>query len=111
MIIDRIGSVRFSATDNTMTNKHKSDFLSKFHENAKNSSDMTDTVVVPRTIFKGYLGFMAGTALLTVGSLITKPKMLSKFFSLAGTITSLYGVYAFVRPYIIRDVKGVDTKK
>lgn len=90
----------------------KHDILEKFHSAAKNSADMTDTILVPRTIFKGYLGIMAGTTLVTVGSLIAKslPKI-SKAFSLSGLAASLYGTYAFVRPFVIKDVSGVSTKK
>ena len=87
-------------------------FLDKFHTAAKNSADMTDTIVVPRTIFKGYLGIMTGTTLLTVGGLLAqKMAKISKVLSIAGLATSLYGTYAFVRPFIIKDAPGVETKK
>lgn len=87
-------------------------FLDKIHEHTKNSSDMTDTIVVPRTIFKGYLGIMAGTTLATIGSLIT-PKLpkTGKALSITGLISSLYGTYAFVRPFIIKDTAGVEHSK
>jgi hypothetical protein len=88
-----------------------SDFLEKFHEKAKNSADMTDTILVPRTIFKGYLGIMSGTTLVTLGALLGKFKTLSKTLSISGLLASLYGTYAFVRPYIIKDAKGVATTK
>lgn len=48
----------------------KESFLEKFHTKTKNSADMTDTIVVPRTIFKGYLGIMVGTTLVTLGRII-----------------------------------------
>jgi hypothetical protein len=88
-----------------------SDFLEKFHEKTKNSADMTDTILVPRTIFKGYLGIMSGTTLVTLGALLGKFKLLSKTLSITGLLASLYGTYAFVRPYIIKDAKGVATSK
>ena len=106
MRIDKISSVNFSAK-----NKKKKDFLSQFHDKAKNYADMTDTVVVPRTIFKGYLGIMVGTTLVTLGSLSVKHPKLSKFLSVAGLLSSIYGTYSFVRPYIIKDVKGVEKTK
>lgn len=90
---------------------HKKDYLSMFHEKAKNSADMTDTIVVPRTIFKGYLGIMTGTTFLTLGSLIGKYPKISKPLSIIGALTSLYGTWAFVRPFIIKDTKGVETSK
>ena len=93
--------------------KEKKDkFLEKFHTAVKNSADMTDTIVVPRTIFKGYLGIMTGTTLLTIGGLLAqKMKKTSLTLSLAGLLTSLYGTYAFVRPFIIKDAPGVEKKK
>lgn len=91
-------------------NKNKSnDILEKFYTNCRNSADMTDSILVPRTIFKGYLGIMAGTSLLTLGSILSNYKKISKSFSILGTITSLYGTWAFVRPFIIKDSKGVTT--
>lgn len=83
--------------------------LENFYTKARNSADMTDAILVPRTIFKGYLGIMAGTTLLTLGSLISKHKKTSKALSILGALTSLYGTYSFVRPYIIKDTKGVQT--
>ncbi len=92
--------------------KKKDNFLEKFHTAVKNSADMTDTIVVPRTIFKGYLGIMTGTTLLTIGGLLTqKMKKTALFLSAAGLLTSLYGTYAFVRPFIIKDAPGVEKKK
>ncbi len=106
----RINKIEQNFTANTNEPK-KHDFLNQFHERAKNSADMTDTVVVPRTIFKGYLGFMAGTALLTLGNVFNKYAKFSKTLNFAGALTSLYGTYSFVRPYIIKDCKGVETTK
>ena len=85
--------------------------LEKFYTKARNSADMTDAILVPRTIFKGYLGIMAGTTLLTLGTLLSKHKKTSKTLSILGALTSLYGTYSFVRPYIIKDAKGVLTAK
>lgn len=97
-----------SANNEQSTPRH--DLLDKFHEKARNSADMTDTLLVPRTIFKGYLGIMAGTVFVTLGGVLNKYPRTSKFFTISGLIASLYGTYAFVRPYIIRDTKGVETK-
>lgn len=101
-----------SASSQVQEAPKKQRFLEKFHSAAKNSADMTDTIVVPRTIFKGYLGIMTGTTLLTIGGLFAqKMKKTSTVLSLAGLLTSLYGTYAFVRPFIIKDAPGVETKK
>lgn len=102
----------FKSTLTAQQKSKKADFLEKFHSSVKNSADMTDTIVVPRTIFKGYLGIMAGTTLLTAGGLLgSKMAKTSKVLSLGGLLTSLYGTYAFVRPFIIKDAPGVETKK
>ncbi len=89
----------------------KESFLDKFQTKVKNSADMTDTIVVPRTIFKGYLGIMIGTALATLGAFIPKPKALSTALKVSGLGVSTYGTWAFVRPFIIKDAKGVEHKK
>ncbi|MBQ3101985.1 hypothetical protein IJC60_03160 [bacterium] len=79
-------------------------FLSNIDKYVKNSADMNDTITVPRTIFRGYLGVMAGTSLLTLGSFIKNPKnSFSVVLKTLGTIVSLYGTYAFVRPFLIKD--------
>lgn len=96
----------FTSAQNQQQEK-KSDFLSKFHENTRNSADMTDTIIVPRTIFKGYLGIMTGTTFLTLGGILNKHPKISKTLNITGLLTSLYGTYAFVRPFIIKDCKGV----
>lgn len=86
-------------------------WLDKIHENTKNSADMTDTIVVPRTIFKGYLGIMAGTTILTLGSLVYNHPKIFKTVTAAGLLTSLYGTWAFVRPFVIKDAKGVEKQR
>ena len=114
-MIDKIGNytqtayIQQSIRTNNTKNKQKS-FLDKFQTGVKNSADMTDTIVVPRTIFKGYLGIMVGTALATLGAFIPKPKIFSTGLKIAGIILSTYGTWAFVRPYIIKDAKGVEHK-
>lgn len=113
-MIERIGNYTQSAymqqpiQANGIKDGPKS-FLNKFQTEVKNSSDMTDTIVVPRTIFKGYLGIMLGTALATLGAFVSKPKTLSTGLKTAGLLLSTYGTWAFVRPYILKDAKGVVT--
>src|SRR5574344_395951 len=111
----RVNKITFVSTNPTILpeqkNKQKPDFLEMFYSKAKNSADMTDTILVPRTIFKGYLGIMSGTTLITLGAISGKLPKLSKFFTITGLLASLYGTWSFVRPYIIRDAKGVLTKK
>ena len=92
--------------------RKKNGFLDNLHTHVKNSADMTDTIVVSRTIFKGYLGIMTGTTLITIGGLVDRVKhpKLFKGTMLAGLLASLYGTWAFVRPFILKDAKGVATK-
>lgn len=87
--------------------------LDRIHENTKNSSDLTDTIVVPRTIFKGYLGIMTGTTLVTLGGLVNRVKSpkLFKGTMAAGLLASMYGTWAFVRPFVIKDAPGVAKTK
>lgn len=106
MRIQQLNTYSFKGTER---NKRGS-FLDKIYENTKNSSDMTDTIVVPRTIFKGYLGIMAGTTVMTIGGLLNKHPKTSKTLTAAGLLTSLYGTWAFVRPFIIKDAKGVEKR-
>ena len=88
-------------------------WLDKIHEKTKNSADMTDAIVVPRTIFKGYLGIMTGTTIVTLGGLVNRQKHPKIFKSTmaAGLLTSLYGTWAFVRPFVLKDAKGVEKTK
>lgn len=109
MKIQKINTIDFKANNQP----HPKSWLDKIHENTKNSSDLTDTIVVPRTIFKGYLGIMTGTTLVTLGGLVnrTKHPKLFKGTMAAGLLTSLYGTWAFVRPFILKDAKGVEKIK
>ncbi|MBR1976983.1 hypothetical protein IKA15_01745 [bacterium] len=94
--------------------KEKEDkrLLSNIDKYVKNSADMNDTITVPRTIFKGYLGVMAGTSLMTLGGLMKNPQNgFAKFLKIAGTVASLYGTYAFVRPFLIKDKQEVQQTK
>ena len=86
------------------TSANKS-FLDRIHEHTRNAADMNDSIVVPRTIFKGYLGIMTGTTLVTLGGLINKKKYpkLFKGMMASGLLTSMYGTWAFVRPFIVKD--------
>lgn len=78
-------------------------FLDKFETSVRNSADLNDTIQVPRTIFKGYLAFTVGTALVTV-AMIAKNKLpkISNSLNLASAAFVIYGTYSFVRPYLIK---------
>ena len=107
MRVSRINNISFC--DN---NKNSKSFLDNINQYTKNSADMSDTIVVPRTIFKGYLGIMTGTTLVTIGALASgKFSKLGKFLSFSGLVTSLYGTWAFVRPFVLKDAPGVEHHK
>ena len=89
----------------------KESFTDKFSTRIKNSADLNDCVSVPRSVFKGYLAFMLGTAALTLGAFIPqKAKKVKNFILVAGNLVNLFGIWSFVRPYIVKDaaptVKG-----
>ncbi len=105
MRIQKIDSV------NNFGNEQRPRFTDKFIAHTKNAADMNDTVVVPRTIFKGYLGFMVGTTLTALGGLAKNKKWLSYPLNIAGLISCLYGTWAFVRPFVVKDAPGVAHKK
>lgn len=111
MNITKISTNSFtsSSPQEVTRKKNSTDFLKIFHDKVKNSADMTDSILVPRTIFKGYLGIMTGTTLLTLSSLSGKHPKISKPLGILGALTSLYGTWAFVRPFIVKDAKGVQT--
>lgn len=80
--------------------------VDKFSTEIKNSADLNDTVTVPRTIFKGYLAFFAGTTLLGLGGILSKPKFIKNILNASSALTCLAGTYFFVRPYLIKNNKN-----
>ena len=108
----KVVSIKSSNNFSGVSQSRKS-WLDRIHENTRNNADMTDAIVVPRTIFKGYLGIMTGTTIVTLGGLINKAKHpnIFKGTMAAGLLASLYGTWAFVRPFIVKDAKGVEKIK
>lgn len=74
----------------------------KIMEKVVNKRDLQDTVTVPRSIFKGYLGIMMGTTILTLGSFIPKLPKTSNLLKIAGLVISAIGTFDFVKPFFIR---------
>ncbi len=87
--------------NNFTSQRNSKSYLDNFSTKVKNSADLNDTITVPRTIFKGYLGVMSGMTLLTLGGLTSKFQKISKPLNILGTLVSMYGTWAFVRPYIV----------
>ncbi len=104
------GQIKFKASgqENSPKEGEKAPtFLDVFTTSAKNSADLNDTVEVPRTIFKGYLSFMAGTTLGAIAPFAKGKKPLFATLSIAAGALALLGTYFFVRPYVI---KGANQK-
>ena len=85
--------------------------LENFQTKIKNSADMNDTLVVPRTIFKGYMAFTVSTALGALSGFTKKVPKISGMFSIAASLTALWGTYAFVRPYLFFPLMDKQTDK
>ncbi len=113
MYVSNIIALQHISSVSTMPDSKKSGlFLDNIHERNGNSADMTNTIVVPRTIFKGYLGIMAGTTLATLGAFMTNRfKNVGKFLSVTGLLTSMYGTWALVSPFVLKDAPGVEHSK
>lgn len=82
--------------------EYKPDILDILSEKVVNKRDLTDTVTVPRTIFKGYLCFTAGTAINSIASLTGDGKF-AKGLGILGNIISIYGTFNFVKPFLFKE--------
>ena len=78
------------------------DILDIMSEKIVNRKDITDTVTVPRSIFKGYLCFTAGTAVNAIAGMLKQGKM-SKALGITGSLVSIYGTYNFVKSFLVKD--------
>jgi len=93
-------------------NSPNNSILDKFETNIRNSADMNDTIKVPRTIFKGYLAFCAGSALMPVASMIkNKLPKTSNALNVINAGLIVYGTYSFVRPYLVTQNQKPDSQK
>lgn len=79
-------------------------------EKVVNPRDLNDTVHVPRSIFKGYLSFMVGTAIASMGTLIKNIKPFGKELSAIPNICTAVsialtaiGTFEFVKPFMVKE--------
>lgn len=86
------------------TQEYKPDILDIFSEKVVNKRDITDTVTVPRAIFKGYLCFTAGTTINAIAGMMKKSGF-SKYLGIAGSLVAIYGTFNFVKPFLIKENK------
>ena len=80
--------------------EYKPDIIDICSEKIVKKRDITDTVTMPRAIFKGYLCFTAGTAINAIAGMLEKGK-LSKTLAIAGSLISILGTFNFVKPFLI----------
>lgn len=73
----------------------------RFETYIKNTADMNDCIAVPRTIFKGYLGVMFGTALASIAGML-KPSKIKTGLNIAAIGLSAFGTWSFARPYVLK---------
>ena len=103
MGMQSISNVPVSVSVNTQPNQQKHKHLTdNFSTRIKNSADINDCVSVPRSVFKGYLSFMVGTALMSLGALIKNP-IAKKTLNISALGLTTFGTWAFVRPYVVKD--------
>ena len=103
MPIQNINNFKIQHQNTVSKQPQKNKLTDKFETKLKNSADLNDCIAVPRTIFKGYLGVMFGTALATVASLLSKSKVKTGLSILAIGLSS-YGTWSFARPYVLKGV-------
>lgn len=82
--------------------EYKPDFLDKLSNHVVSRRDLTDNVTVPRSIFKGYLCFTAGSALSSISCMLKQGKA-TKGLGVAGALLSIYGTYNFVKSFLVKD--------
>ena len=90
--------------------KYKPDILDILSEHVVNRRDITDTVTIPRAIFKGYLCFTVGTAINAIVSMFQQNKY-TKCLSIGSSLISIYGTYNFVKGFLIQDKNLTDNEK
>lgn len=89
---------------------YKPDILDRFSDKVVNKRDITDTVTMPRAIFKGYLCFTAGTAINAIAGMLKK-NTFTKGMSIAGSLISIYGTFNFVKPFLFKENSLTKTEK
>ncbi len=82
--------------------EYKPDILDICSEKIIKNRDITDTVTMPRAIFKGYLCFTAGTAINSIAGMLKHEKA-KKGLSIAGSLISILGTFNFVKPFLIKE--------
>lgn len=110
-ILNNISSIPASAevikkkdTAPVIKTESKKDILDIISKRIEDRKDITDTVTVPRAIFKGYFCFTAGTAMNAMAGMMKKSKI-SKVLGIAGSLTAIFGTFNFVKPFLLKEQK------
>lgn len=90
--------------------EYKPDVFDFLSEKVVNKNDLSDMVTTPRAIFKGYLCFTVGTTISTIGGFF-RNSIIANSLKTLGCLTSIYGTYNFVKPYLIRNDKLTKPEK
>lgn len=104
MNIQRISSQQMFRANKEEKSQNKHSALDKFHTAIVNSADMSDTIEVPRTIFKGYMAFTVATGFSALAAALKKHQKTSTVLATLSALTAVYGTFSFVRPFLLRDV-------
>ena len=78
--------------------EYKPDIIDICSEKIINNRDITDTVTIPRHLFKGYFCLTAGTTINAIAGML-KNKEVARGMSIAGSLIALLGTFNFVKPF------------
>lgn len=89
---------------------YKPDIIDICSEKIVKKRDITDTVTIPRSLFKGYFCFTAGTTINSIAGMIKNNKV-SNGLKIVGSLISIYGTFNFVKPFFIKEQNLTKTEK
>ena len=108
-IFDAIANQSVGVTNNQVKNEqkqvqqakpeYKPDIIDICSQKIINNRDLTDTVTIPRHLFKGYFCLTVGTTINAISGML-KNKNVSKGMTIAGSLISIFGTYNFVKPFL-----------
>ena len=79
------------------------DIFDKINAKVINSKDITDTVTLPRAIFKGYFSFFVGSTIGVLSAAMPKKAVKTKaFMAIAGSAIAILGTFEFLKPLLLK---------
>ncbi len=86
------------------------DIFDKINNKVINSKDVTDTVTLPRAIFKGYLSFFLSSTLLGLTAINpAKTAKINNPLRVASSLLAIVGTFEFLKPLLLKQ-KSEDKK-